>query len=411
MLGRRRPGEAQPRLRDRRRRLPPVAARARLPRAHRPAAGGQPAAPATTPTPARVFGQRGPLPAARSVEAQGHAQRALRARRDVRRLPRRHQRAADQEPARPLGRRLPDRAHVHRVAEQPLRRSPRQRQLRSPVQARLPVVPHAAGLRPARAPRRRSTRTAIRCRSRSEPVATDGKPRPSFTHHFVGGNALVPHLIGKDVDATGNVAPYPELSTFSFSSADHKSPYSRGFWTNLDRKGGYAQQQRLAWDRLRNVLSMTLRGPADGGGGRPRADHDHRRQHRQRPRLPDRLPRGAHRLGRGARRRSRPPAPSCRSATRSGSAPRVGVGNLTTRRDDRSRLPGLQLGAAGRLGRSVLDPVQGGGVAGQRLPDAGPALRGAAEHGDRRARAADRRRRRASSTRRRTRAGCRSSRT
>src|SRR4029079_866187 len=56
-------------------------------------------------------------------------------------------------------------------------------------------------------------------------------------------------------------APYPELSTFSFSSADHKSPYSRGFWTNIERKGGYAQQQRLAWDRLRNVLSMTVKGP------------------------------------------------------------------------------------------------------------------------------------------------------
>jgi hypothetical protein len=101
----------------------------------------------------------------------------------------------------------------------------------------------------------------------SEPIATDGKPRPSFTHHFVGGNALVPHLIGKDVDAAGAVAPYPELSTFSFSSADHHSPYSRGFWTNLDRKGAYAQQQRLAWDRLRNVLSMTVRGPATAAAG------------------------------------------------------------------------------------------------------------------------------------------------
>src|SRR3954466_11813858 len=33
-----------------------------------------------------------------------------------------------------------------------------------------------------------------------EPVPPDGKPRPSFTHHFVGGNAFVPRLIGKDVD-------------------------------------------------------------------------------------------------------------------------------------------------------------------------------------------------------------------
>jgi hypothetical protein len=98
------------------------------------------------------------------------------------------------------------------------------------------------------------------------PVATDGAPRPFFTHHFVGGNALVPHLIGKSVDRSGNVAPYPELSTFSFSSADHHSPYSRAVWTNLDGKGAYAQQGRLAWDRLRNVLSLDLTGPA---GARP----------------------------------------------------------------------------------------------------------------------------------------------
>src|SRR5262249_41374389 len=36
-----------------------------------------------------------------------------------------------------------------------------------------------------------------------------------------------------------------------------------------DRKGGYAQQQRLAWDRLRNVLSMTVRGPARAAAGSP----------------------------------------------------------------------------------------------------------------------------------------------
>jgi len=99
------------------------------------------------------------------------------------------------------------------------------------------------------------------------PVATDGKPRPFFTHHFVGGNAFVPRLIGKDVDQGGNVAPYPELSTFSFSSADHKSPYSRGFWTHVERKGAYAQQARLAWDRLRNVLSMEVRAPETAKGG------------------------------------------------------------------------------------------------------------------------------------------------
>jgi hypothetical protein len=94
----------------------------------------------------------------------------------------------------------------------------------------------------------------------NEPVTADGKPRPFFTHHFVEGNALVPRLIGKDVDAAGDVSPYPELSTYSFSSADHKSPYSRGFWTHVERKGAYAQQARMAWDRLRHVLSLDLRG-------------------------------------------------------------------------------------------------------------------------------------------------------
>ncbi|MGZ4853722.1 MAG: Ig-like domain-containing protein, partial [Candidatus Angelobacter sp.] len=88
-----------------------------------------------------------------------------------------------------------------------------------------------------------------------------GTPHPFFTHHFVGGNAYVTGLIGKDVDQSGNIAPYPELSTFSFSSADVRSPYSRGFWTHVERKGAYSQQARLAWDRLRHVLSMDVQAP------------------------------------------------------------------------------------------------------------------------------------------------------
>jgi Bacterial Ig-like domain len=94
-----------------------------------------------------------------------------------------------------------------------------------------------------------------------------GSPHPFFTHHFVGGNAYVPGLIGKDVDEHGGLAPYPELSTFSFSSADHKSVYSRGFWTHLERRGAYAQQARLAWDRLRHVLSMDVQGPSSARAG------------------------------------------------------------------------------------------------------------------------------------------------
>ena len=49
-------------------------------------------------------------------------------------------------------------------------------------------------------------------------VATDGAPHPFFTHHFVGGNAYVPRMIGKTIDGTGSVSQYPELSAFSFSS-------------------------------------------------------------------------------------------------------------------------------------------------------------------------------------------------
>ena len=94
-----------------------------------------------------------------------------------------------------------------------------------------------------------------------------GSLHPFFTHHFVGGNAYIPKLIGKDIDSGGNVSPYPELSAFSFSSADPKSMYSRGFWTNLERRGAYSQHARLAWERLRHVLSMDVRGPASTEAG------------------------------------------------------------------------------------------------------------------------------------------------
>lgn len=94
-----------------------------------------------------------------------------------------------------------------------------------------------------------------------------GSPHPFFTHHFVGGNAYITSLIGKDVDQSGNLAGYPELSAFSFSSADHHSPYSRAFWIHTERRGAYAQQARLAWDRLRHVLSMELQGPTHATSG------------------------------------------------------------------------------------------------------------------------------------------------
>lgn len=93
-------------------------------------------------------------------------------------------------------------------------------------------------------------------------VAENGSPHPFFTHHFVGGNTLVPRMIGKDVDPSGNVSPYPELSVFSFSSADHNSPYSKAVWVHTERQGAYTQQARLAWDRLRHVLGISLDAPS-----------------------------------------------------------------------------------------------------------------------------------------------------
>ena len=98
-------------------------------------------------------------------------------------------------------------------------------------------------------------------------VTTDGPTRTYFSHHFIGGNAYIPRLVGASVSDAGNVEPYPELSTFSFSSADEKSVYSNAYWVNVDRRGAASQQARLAWDRLRNVLDLGVSGPATAAAG------------------------------------------------------------------------------------------------------------------------------------------------
>ena len=92
-------------------------------------------------------------------------------------------------------------------------------------------------------------------------VANGSPSRTYFSHHFVGGNAYVPRMIGADTDEYGNVQAYPELSEFSFSSSDEKSVYANAFWTHTERRGALTQQARLAWDRLRNVLGLEVTGP------------------------------------------------------------------------------------------------------------------------------------------------------
>jgi hypothetical protein len=95
------------------------------------------------------------------------------------------------------------------------------------------------------------------------PVATDGPERTYFSHHFVGGNTYVPGMIGAAVDQAGSVERYPELSIFSFTSADKRSPYANAFWTNIGDRGPQTQHARLAWDRLRNVLDLQLVTPQE----------------------------------------------------------------------------------------------------------------------------------------------------
>ena len=95
------------------------------------------------------------------------------------------------------------------------------------------------------------------------PMATDGPERTYFSHHFVGGNTYMPAMIGAAVDRAGSVEPYPELSIFSFTSADKHSPYANAFWTNVGDRGPRTQHARLAWDRLRNVLDLELATPQD----------------------------------------------------------------------------------------------------------------------------------------------------
>lgn len=81
-----------------------------------------------------------------------------------------------------------------------------------------------------------------------------------YTHHFIGGNAFIPNLIGETVSGV-ETAEYPKLSIHSFSSASSKSKYSNAYWLT-DQKGKKSQHSRLAWDRLSNTLTLSIDGPA-----------------------------------------------------------------------------------------------------------------------------------------------------
>lgn len=103
---------------------------------------------------------------------------------------------------------------------------------------------------------------------RAAKLAEDGPVRtPAFTHHFIGGNTFIPRLIGANVDTYGANQPYPELSVYSYSSADEASVYHNAYWTNVSDSGTPTHHARMAWDRLRNVVELELEAPAAAAPG------------------------------------------------------------------------------------------------------------------------------------------------
>ncbi|HET8759525.1 MAG TPA: hypothetical protein VFN94_00540, partial [Nitrospiria bacterium] len=96
----------------------------------------------------------------------------------------------------------------------------------------------------------------------SEPSCDRIVHAPGYSHHFVGGNGYITRLIGADIDGGGTVQPYPELLHTSFSSADANSRYHYARYDTAGTvTGGTTQHERFSWDRMRNVLTMTLTAP------------------------------------------------------------------------------------------------------------------------------------------------------
>ena len=101
----------------------------------------------------------------------------------------------------------------------------------------------------------------------ADKVWVGGEVRPTFyTHHFVGGNAHIPRLLGATLEADGHVAAYPELSVYSYSSASEMSPYHNAYWLTT-AAGPATHHARFAWDRLRHVVTLSLSGPTSAAAG------------------------------------------------------------------------------------------------------------------------------------------------
>jgi len=241
-----------------------------------------------------------------------------------------------------------DERTLHRMGEQPLRRSAWKWQFRSALQARLPVLPHAAGLRTAghRADALRRARPAP-----ARPAGAGrrgGQPRPFFTITSSGETRS-----SRASSARTSTRAATWLPTRSCPPSASRRPITRVPTRGQSGPGPSAGRLRPAGStrlgpaapRAQPGNRIAARGPRGHG-----ADLAHRREQRQRPQLPDRLPEGriawlavhAYDLATGA---------SCRSATRSGTGRRSGR-PAHERGDDRSELPGC----AWRLPAASADP-------------------------------------------------------
>ena len=99
-------------------------------------------------------------------------------------------------------------------------------------------------------------------------ACSKGPVRPVFySHHFVGGNAYITRLLGADITGNGSSEPYPELSVYSYSSADPTSVYHHAYFESTGNTGARTQHERMAWDRLRNALTLDVTGPTSAADG------------------------------------------------------------------------------------------------------------------------------------------------
>lgn len=114
-----------------------------------------------------------------------------------------------------------------------------------------------------------------------------------YTHHFVGGNAYVTNLLGATVatdssgggggghgggghgggghggghgGSSGAVQPYPVLSSASFTSASSGSKFHYAYYSSTG-SGTPTHHSRMAWDRLRNAVSLDLSAPTTASAG------------------------------------------------------------------------------------------------------------------------------------------------